>query len=307
MNPRNKILPNPAAVILVLSIGSMSVFGCASSREQAPYPHQSVLSIIAELEIATRFDPYREESKRDLEGQNIFRATLRRLDALAPLLNDEYEDILDFARAQCHERLGDWRLAADTFGLVAKAETTLSEESEAREQWARKIHEARKQPGEMNDLEAYVDHLESVGLKLERLSELNPTYPYDSYLLIEKEAARRDKAAFLFINRMVIEGGAPRAVAAAERLIEQSSTSRRHGEHKLLLGSFYETLGRDYARRFDPAGLGFDAERWSEWTDKARALYVEVAQADGDPAKPEAEARLRVLDAFSLRILQRAQ
>lgn len=306
LNSQRKLLLFRIVALFLLSVGLIPAFSCAGSSKQAPYPHQSVLSIVTEMEIATRFDPYREEPKRDLEGQNIFRTTLRRLDALSPLLSEEYEDILNFARAECYERLGDWESAAHTFGQVVEAGTTLSEESAAREQWVRKIHEAREQPAEIKDLEAYVDHLESVHLKLGRLAELNPTYPYDSYILIEKEAAQRDKAAFLFANRMVIEGGAPRAVAAADRLIERTSTSRRHGEHKLLLGSFYETLGRDYARRFDPTGLGFDAERWTEWNDKARILYGEVAQADGDPAKPEAQARLRVLDAFSLRILQRA-
>jgi hypothetical protein len=139
------------------------------------------------------------------------------------------------------------------------------------------------------------------------LRRSGPLFPYDSYIMIEMERTLEEKAVFVFTNRVVIPEGASRAVETGERLIREHSASRRLGEHQLMLGGFHEALARDYARLNPPQRTGFDTERWMAWVEPARELYAQAAERDGDPVKPEAQARLRMLEAFATRTLQLAR
>src|SRR5262245_10186457 len=89
--------------------------GCAMQPVPAPYPHESVLTVIGELKIFLNQDPYRDPPGRDLQGRNIFRVTLERLDNIKPLVGPEYSDVLDYARGECLERLREPRQAAENF------------------------------------------------------------------------------------------------------------------------------------------------------------------------------------------------
>ena len=98
----------PALMVLMVA-------ACTRTAPPAPYPHESILSIIAELKLGLDRDPYREPPWQDLQGLNIFKVTLDRLDALEGLAAGEYRDVLDFARGQALERLGQWSEAAAAF------------------------------------------------------------------------------------------------------------------------------------------------------------------------------------------------
>ncbi len=293
--------------VIFLASGLLTFGACSRSNKLLPYPHESVLSVLGELKIWLRADPYREEPGRDLEGQNIYRATLARLNAIDELTGAEYDDILAFARAECAERLADWKTAAEQFERVATAGTSLSEEAGIRLIWVRRFVEARKQPPAVENLEDYLDFLNAQLVQFEQLRRSGPMFPYDSYIMIELERTHEQKAAFLFMNRLVIAEGAKRAIEEAEELIRTHAASRRLGEHELMMGGFYEDLARDYSRVNPPQHYRFDMERWLVWIDKAREIYVRVAQRDGDPAKPEGQARLRAIEALVARTLQYAR
>lgn len=294
-----------AALAALLLVGTVTA--CGRSDELLPYPHESVLSVIGELKIWLRSDPYREEPGRDLEGQNIYRATLARLDTIDELAGPRYDDILAFARAECFERLANWPEAAEQFEKVAEAGTSLSEEASIRLIWVRRFDEATRQPPDVEDLEDYLEYLNGQLVEFEQLRRSGPMFPYDSYIMIELERVQEQKAAFLFMNRVVIPEGAKRAIEEAESLIETHEASRRLGEHELMLGGFYEGLARDYLRVNPPQHFGFNLDQWLTWVDQAREIYARVAQRDGDPAKPEGQARLRAVEALVARTLQRAR
>lgn len=281
--------------------------GCRRASLDAPYPHESLLSIIAEAKIALRRDPYLQPPGRDLEGQNIFRVTLSRLDSVDELAGESYDDVLAFARAECHERLDRWGAAIAEYGNVIERNTSLATDAESRRAWAILIAEAASETTETLTLSAFINTLDVRRVAYLRVLEQNPPFPYDGLIRRALESNLQIKSRFLFDNRYLIPNGAQQSVESARKLVEENPKSCRYGENWLLLAGFYEGLARDYAQFNDPGGANFNPETWSAWMDQAREACRKAAQADGDLAKPEAQARLRSLDAYSLRILDSAR
>jgi hypothetical protein len=289
------------AVALLLALASA---GCASSSDSAPYPHEYILTVFAELKMELEQDPYRLPPGRDLEGHNIFRVSLQRLDELESLTVATYDDVLAFARGQCLERLGDWPAAAAQFDRATSAGTSLSESARQRAAAARRM-DALTDRDRFNraSLESYLNELDVMERRLLQWVEEHPPAPYDRLPLLEAERGRVERARLLFDLRRVLGDGAERAIRLAQALTEDFADSYRISEHRLLLGSFYEQLARDETREFPPEGRTFDADgRWARCVEQARLAYRTVALTDGDPIKPEGEARLRALDAWALRI-----
>lgn len=286
----------------------MAVCGCRTAGpSRAPYPHESLLSALAELKVHLRADPYREEPGRDLAGLNVYRATLDRLASVEGPAGAEFGDVVDFARGECHERLGLWTSAADAFRDCAAAGTLLAEEARLRETWARRIGAVVAAPPEGRTLADLFDALARRIDDLRALAAENPPAPYPSFVAGEIERTRRERALLMFSNRMILPEGAETALAEARKLVEENPDSLRAGENRLLLGGFHETLALDQARLADPASAAFDPAPWSERVNAAREQYRIVSQTDGDPAKPEARGRLQALDAFARRVADRAR
>lgn len=288
---------------LALLLGT-ALTSCAHKQPQAPYPHESIMTIIAELKIHLGRDPYLRPPGEDLEGRNIYRVSLARLDQLKQLTSQEYQDVLAFARAQCNERLGDWPAAAADFDQAATGKDPLASIARKRAQSATQLADLTNRQAMSQTLDGYLNNLDVLEHQLEKLKDGKPDWPYDSYVMIELERTREEQARLLFNNRFVRPGALPQALEKAGQLVELHAESWRISEHRLLLGSFYETLARDWAADHPPQGGAFapGEEQWKEWVEKARQAYRIVAQTDGDPVKPEGQARLRALDAWSLRV-----
>lgn len=263
--------------------------------------------MIAELRIHLRADPFRDAPGRDLEGRNIFRVTLDRINQLQDLTAAEYDDVLAFAAGECFERLGQWSDAAASFRAVVEADTILSKEAGRRAEWAGRMFEATAEEERARSIEEYLNALALRRARLLALLEQNPPFPYEGFLRREAEDEMRERATFLFANRFVVDGGTDRAIGAARQLADETKESRRHGFNLILLGRIFETLAADYVVFTDPESGEFDRVKWSGWIDEARGVYRRVAQTDGDPAKPEGLARMRALDAFALRALEGAR
>jgi hypothetical protein len=167
--------------------------------------------------------------------------------------------------------------------------------------------EAIRQPPAIEDLADYLDYLDAQLVQFEQLRRSGPQFPYDAYIMIELERVLEQKAAFLFMNRVVIPEGAKRGIATGEQLLLEHAASNRLGEHEISVGGMHEGLARDYLRMNPAQGHTFDAEAWLVWVDAARELYSKAAQRDGDAAKPEGQARLRAIEAMAARTLQRTR
>lgn len=294
---------------MAVCIGFLLAGGCARKPVEPPYPHESVLTVIAELKIFLEQDPYHLAPGTDLDGRNIYRVSLQRINQLEELLSDEYRDILAFARAQCMERLGEWRHAEVFYEQSAAYGTRLAPEAEERAAAARHLRSLLDRSQFSQSLESYLNELEVQERQLNEWAETDPPWPYASLARAEAESIREELVGLLLMNRRLLARGSERALEAAQRLAERYHDSYRAGEHRLLLGSIYETLARDWAVLHRPDTLGFDEGEalWTGWIEKAREAYRAVAQSDGDPAKPEARARLRALEAYALRIQERAR
>ena len=157
-------------------------------------------------------------------------------------------------------------------------------------------------------LEGYLNDLQVLERRLTQWLDQSTAFPYDAFARSEREGARVEITRLLLVNRMVVTDGASRAVQSAQALVDQNPDSWRRGENLMLLGETYESIARDWTAAHPPDGLRFDAEGgWSDWVALARVAYQRAAQSDGDPAKPEAQARLRALDAYALRMSQRSR
>lgn len=300
----------------LLSLALAAAFwlaGCAGAAPPSPYPHEFVLTVIAELKLNLAQDPYRFAPGKDLQGRNIYRVTLARLDSLDELADPAYADSLAFARGECLERLGAWTDAAAAFDRATTATAgnaaggdggSLAAQAKLRSEAARKMGKLVDRASmERASIEAYLNDLEVMGRRLTEWAGENPVWPYASFAKLEAARGREERALILFDNRRVLRDGAERAIQAAESLPSDFADSWRVSEHWLAVGGLYERLARDWNREVPPDGPpGRDDGRWRQWIDHARIAYRKAALADGDPAKPEGEARLRALDAYALRM-----
>ncbi len=298
--PRTSSIPF-ALLPAVIAIAAWSV-GCASGPAPVPYPHVSVMTVLAELDIFLNRDPYTQPAGRDLEGGNIFRVSLVRIQTLEELFGEEYADVLLYSKGQCHERLSAWKVAANAFEAAARHGTSLADEATRHGQAARRMSDLLDQASRGMTIEGF--HLAALEKHLGDWLDEGPAWPYDPFIRMQIERALEGRARLLFANRLVLQNGVRQAIEVAERLVEECADSHRHTEHLLLHGGFYESLARDWTALNPPQSmlLGELDDRWSHWVAQARRAYLEVAHADGDPVKLEGQKRLGVLDAYSLRV-----
>lgn len=295
-------------VFFTLHLAACIVFlACARSSERVPYPHESVLTVVMELKMFLAQDPYRRPPGTDLEGRNIFKVSLARLDALKDLTGPEYRDVIAFARGQCRERLGQWSQAAAAFDEATAAATRLAGAARQRAALARRMNELANRSAFDGTLDGYLNDLDVAQRRLAEWVEQKPPFPYESFARAERERAQEERLRILMENRLVLRDGAARAAAVADALIEQNPQSWRINLDRLAQGGLFETLARDWTALNRPEGPDWRADAWAAWVERARAAYRTVAQADGDPAKPEGQARLRALDTYALRIKSQAR
>lgn len=281
----------------------MAMNGCRSTETALPYPHESVLTVVAELKLFLERDPYLWPPGQDLEGRNIYRITLSRLDNLGESIDPVYEDVLAFASAEAYERLGEYQLAAEKFALAARRGSGLSERAQEREQFCLKLARLIDRSGFASSLEGYLTDMSVARRRLREWGENDLPYPYPSLVRLERERLLGDEARLWFQYRALLPGALDAALRAVETLLTEHAESWHVMEHQLLMGGFWEQLARDLTQATPAEGIHFDPElSWEQYVERARAAYREVAEADGNPAKPEGQARLRALDAYALRI-----
>ncbi len=294
------------ALCLAASCGTLQRY---RAPVKAPYPHESVLAVVAELKIFLDQDPYRLPPGRDLQNQNIFRVTLIRLKTLEELSPAEYRDILLYARAECLERLGDWPAAEKAFADCAASGTSLAPKSTERTAMAARMRQLTNRTAMAATMNGYLNDLTVLQRALQTWQSENPPFPYPSLIRRERELAQEEIVRLNFSHRLVQPGALEQAVKALSDLLEENKESSHYYDHWLLAGQLYETLATDLTADVRPGGVAFAAAEkiWSKYVEQARQAYRQVAQADGYSVKPEGQARLRALEAYALRIKSEAK
>ncbi len=269
----------------------------------APPPYETLLLLLSDFRRASQTDLYRNDTPLDVTGQNLFRATLARLDYFESNNPGIDVDIVNFTRAQARARLGDYAGAVKAYNLVAAFdESPLAPKAKERIEILRLLKEASDPVEKIDRLDRYFATLET---KQKQLKALEKRFEgsHDA-ILARRELERVDTeyALALFRNRFVLENGSARALEFAAGMIERHSSSRRVQTHCLNLGLFYFELARDLAALAPPDRLRFNAEIFQNLVDEARKQFLIVSRADGYEEKPEAKAQIEALEAFARRI-----
>jgi hypothetical protein len=266
--------------------------------------YETLLLLQADFLRYAQYDLYRAAPPLDLSGQNVFRATLARLDYFETTNPSVNTDVVDFLRGQASTRLGDYASTVEAFGRVAETSKSPEVAAKAQERLERVwlLREAVQSTEQAGNLGEYFAQLER---RRTRLTEIEEQFAgsYDAVLARrELEQADVEYALALFRNRFLVEGSSRRALEFGAEMVERHASSRRAHEHRLMLGRFYLELAEDLASLSPPDRSGFDAEVFYRLAQAAQREFVSVSLADGYDEKLEAEGLLRTLESFTRRV-----
>jgi hypothetical protein len=291
-------------VVFVLAI--LLGAGCARDARLDPYqPHESLLSAMAEFQLLSARDPYRERVGRDLAGQDIAKATLVRLANFESLYPGRFDPELRMARGRVLEWLGDHASAARNYREVAEYGTELTAEATRRAALAERLA-TLAQPPTTTVLEDLLAELASQSAGLIAFANEADMPPFQA-ALARREAEQADvrRAELLALNRFLLPDGEEQALDAMRRLLSAHRDSARALEHALRLARLHRELAEEEARLNPPEGLLFNADRYKRHYDAAVELLYRVAQADGAPEKLLARHELDALLANGEWVAQR--
>lgn len=294
--------------VLALVAALAATAGCDRLTRRAapvpePPPRDALALIVAEVSRQADRDPYRSEPPHDALGQNVFRATLARLEAFGQAHADVDPDIVQFTRGQALERLGDFVAAIEAYGRAADSpESPLADKARARAEALFPLRSATRTSERIDNLGEYFADLETRQKQLADLEKQRAGTWDASLARRELERLDVEYALALFRNRFVIENGAARALETVRATLERHATSCRIHAHRLMLGRFYLELATDLTLLRPPDRANFDAKLYENLATAARQHLTQVSRADGYEEKIEALAQLRVLEALDRRV-----
>jgi len=293
-----------AAVVPLLVF--VAVSGCASSQADPSFgPYRSLVEVVAELEFHRDADLYRFDAPTDVTGENLYRASLARLQNFDALVTDpRFDDSIAFAMAQARERLLDFDAAADLYGRVAAAPTPLGTCAAELLPLTRQLRDLTRPVESEGQLtpDAIVAELEVRRGAMLDLLEASVDDPRSSLVEVVVERLDVRRREFQWRVRAVMNDGTGRALDFASAVVELHPESARVHEHRLRLADMYAELARGYASSIDPGDYEFDATRFRNMVQAASALYTEVATVDGRPERQEARAGLASMESLVRRV-----
>ena len=247
-------------------------------------PHENVLSVAAEFELASALDPYRDRMGRDLSGQSIARATVVRLANYESLHPGRFTPEVLMYKARAFELLGDLESAARNFREVAEYDTELRAEATRRAELLDGIRILFPEPGR-GSLEALLTELRSQASEGRQRARNMEDRWYRALLQREIEAVEVRRAEIIAANRQLLPDGDNQAVEALAALLSDHRESARALEHALRLARFHRSLAEEEVRINPPDTVWFSAERFKRHHDQATDLLYRISQADGEPER----------------------
>lgn len=298
----NKLALLAAQAVLLLSLGA-----CGTGRPDAAFDSQrSLAEVVATLQDGMDRDLYRFDPPTDLTGENLFRASLARLDRYEDLVSDPgFLASIRFARARAEERMLNFEEASILYAEVAAGDSELAERAREFGDFASRMAENHRVKEPQPDGGRPDELLLRLAEQRQLLRELADTLADDPRLcLVRMSLERLDvrEREFLWRTRALFPGGSKVALDAARELVEDHVESRRVLEHSLRLADMYAELARAYVAAVDPGGYDFDATYARNLIQFAAQIYAEVAAVDGRPEREEARAALVSMEALSARI-----
>ncbi len=260
---------------------------------------ETLTTIVSELRINLREDPYRYPRPVMRDGRGIFPVLLWKLDRLKRQRErkdgnwENVDHVIEFARARIFERMRRYAEAEQAYSRVAQSGSVLADlavdDATAMVAFARLGRPLERSTGSETKpigIETRIDDWRSLAAHYRG----NPR----SALAWEEVEDWQTLRVDWFARR----GETALAILACRRLIEHNPDSKRHAQHLIRLGDLYaDSAMRSRLHKRPSSGLE-RAQEYEKLLDKAFAAY-ELAVDDRSPGlRREAETRIEALIAF---------
>jgi tetratricopeptide (TPR) repeat protein len=299
-------------VSLSLAILIASILAGCWSRAPEPdplyRPTENVLEAVAVLRLHIDDDTYRFPPARDFTGKNVYRASLRRLEALEQIHAEKFRsgyltDVLLFAKGRALERIGEYELAADHYARVAELDSVLLEPALEARDVNERLHRARSiEPGPDALVEQALAEFDERERLLDVLAEEIADTHYAYVVKEEREVADQARAEYFRARRRLEARLDALTLQQYQSLIQRNRESKYRNRHLIDLADLYAELAAEYARKTPPVSLDFDPATFDEYAFGATRLYEAVSQQDGAVEKIEASRKLEAFLAFTLQV-----
>lgn len=297
-----------AAIRGMLSAAMLMTLCACGKNPYSPYsPHETLLSIAADYQLARATDLYRRQAPLDLTGQNVSRATLVRLANYEDLHPEKFTPEIEWMRGQALADLGDYSSARRRFLRCADFDTPLRPGAREAAELAGRFAAILSPRTEPDSAEAFLADSARQIAEWIVLAETCRATRWEQLARIEREAAEVARAEFLDANQMLLANGEARAREAFEALVRDHAESRRGLGHALRLAEFHLECARRLERMYDPERGAFEWMPFAEHVERALDLLYRISQADGHPEKILAQHRLDETLAYYDLIRQRAR
>ena len=293
--------PRISAYLLFFAI---LVWGCAPKIQDSDRykPSESILEILADFHRHLNDDTYRFATFKDITGQNIYKATLLRLNNFERLHPNKFGPILAYSRAKAYEKLHDFKAAGASYRQIVGTGNELEPQAKEGLQVCQDYLTAEAfvpiGGSVAETLVGYDQRLKA----LEGLIEIHKGTPYENLSREVEEKAAIERVIYLEANRERIQNGTELTIVEYSRIIKRHEESKNVYRHILRLGNFFEKLARQHANRHNPEGLSFSMDEFKSYADSAMGLYAMVASKDGIIEKAEAQGLTNSLRAYMMKV-----
>jgi tetratricopeptide (TPR) repeat protein len=295
---------------LLVRLGSilpllLTLVGCATLQ---PFPldrdnaetsasERTLSAVVGELHLHLKDDTYRYDRARGEGGQNVFALALWRLDRLraerarAPEQWENFDLVIEYARARALERLRRYVDAREAYGLVASTGSRLADAALERKEVMDRFASHSGASG--SPLGGADEELGFIEERIRTWEELAVEYhrtAFQSLAREEAEAWETVRVGWFERHRDVQE-----AIQACRRLVERHHASKLHANHLIRLGDLYAEAAHGMVL-LSRAKLGsFDAQRYELFLDHAFALYELAGERPGRATRKEASNKIDAL------------
>lgn len=295
--------------VAALAAALLASGGCFMFGGKIPPPsyNESILSIVADVQLNAQEDIYQYPYPVDLTGQNIFKATLVRLANYENLYPGKHLESVYYVKGLCHEKLGDYALAIANYqDCVSTNDPVLAPRAKDRADVLTRMNLILlrgRSTGTLQEMlldsQRRIDELKSLMAPL-----ANTTFLY--LVMIEVENAQTYRALLLKNNRYLLDNGTQQSLDALQALIQDHATSKNSLRHYLMLGDLYFELAKEYAALNSPETHMFEWDEFEKLIVPAQNLYYTVEKTDGFPEKLEGRYKLQAALKFAQTVRQKS-
>jgi tetratricopeptide (TPR) repeat protein len=295
-----------------LGTAALALGGCRSGPGPDPryVATRSVMEVVALVRQHTDDDTYRRPPARDFTGKNVFRASFARLESLEQSYVSKFSsgymsDAITFAKGRALERIAEYDLAEKSYRRVAALESSLAPTAKAAAEICAVLRDARRvEPKVESTPEQALEVFEKRARTLEAVLQRTQGTHYEHVVREELERTDRARARYFSARRLLNSGLDAIALQQYQRLVQNHPDSKLRYQNLIELADFYASLAREYAWRYPPTSLGFDAPIFDEYALSATRIYESVSQQDGTVEKLEATRKLEAFIAFTLQVYE---